>query len=110
MTCKEALNALCRPYFAQDDTLTFNMIEAGVDGAAEYDGTQREGLYTAAFYVLKALKSITGITEGGFSIQYSPAELNNKLVTIAHQSGNKSLQDEAAGMQQKPTITGKSPW
>lgn len=108
MTCKEAIIAICKPYTVADDAIALALLNNNLNAGDAYTVSNKQAVYTAAYECLRSLLSIASISEGGYSITFKPEQLQSKMVTVAYQSGNKSLMEEAD--QLKPTVTSRKVW
>ena len=68
MTNREAVISEIHVSFASDNAIDKAIIDQGITGSSEYDGSYKKEVAIAALSVLKALLSTKSVQEGGYTL------------------------------------------
>jgi hypothetical protein len=79
MTIKEATIAALQVPGYSDSAIEKALLDNGLNGNDVYNGSQSSTVNLVAVEVLKGMKAIASVTEGGYSVSYSLAGIESRL-------------------------------
>lgn len=105
MTNSDAIKAILGQINVPDNSLQFELQNAGLDGTADYDPANEAQLGSIACELLAGILIAPSVSEGGYSIKYDLTGVKSLLAYLAAKYGRNDLIEKLT-----PSVNSFIPW